>query len=64
MASWLIVLGFWAFSALICLPVLLGGVAGATALAFLFMLLALSTYLYSARFAALVNRIMGRRGVI
>jgi len=60
MASWLIVLGFWGFSALICLPVLMGGPAAITALAFLFLLLALSTYLYSASFAALINRLMGR----
>ncbi len=61
MASWLVVLGFWGFSALICLPVLMGGPAAVTAFAFLFLLLALSTYLYSASFAALVDWLMGKR---
>jgi hypothetical protein len=61
MASWLVVFGFWGFSALICLPVLMGGAAALTAFAFLFLLLVLSTYLYSASFASLVNRLMGRR---
>jgi hypothetical protein len=60
MASWLVVLGFWGCSALICLPVLMGGAAALTAFAFLFLLLALSTYLYSASFAALVDWLMGR----
>ena len=61
MASWLVVLGFWGFSALICLPVLTGGAAAVTAFEFLFLLLAISTYLYSARFAALVDWLIGRR---
>ena len=61
MSNWLVVFGFWAFSALICLPVLLGGAAAVTASVFLLLLLGLSTYLYSARFAALIERIFSRR---
>ena len=64
MASWLTVLGFWGLSALICLPVVLGGPAMLVALVFLFLLVALSTYLYSSSFAALVNWFLGRSKAI
>jgi uncharacterized membrane protein YwzB len=60
MPSWLIVLGFWALSSLICLPVLMGGQAAVASLMFLFLLIGLSTFLYSERFAALVDRILRR----
>jgi hypothetical protein len=61
MSNWLIVLGFWGLSVLVCLPVLMGGPAKLAALVFLFLLVGLSTYLYSSRFAALVNRVIGKR---
>jgi hypothetical protein len=60
MPSWLIVPGFWGLSTLICLPVLMGGPARVAALVFLFLLIGLSTYLYSRRFAAFVDRILVR----
>lgn len=60
MTRWLIVLGFWGLSTLICLPVLMGGPAAVMALVFLFLLIGLSTYLYSRRFATLVDWILWR----
>jgi len=59
MANWLVVFGFWGFSAMICLPVLMGGPATVAAVVFLFLLMVISTYLYSNRFAALVHWIVG-----
>jgi hypothetical protein len=64
MVSWLTVFGFWAFSALICLPVLIGGPAKIMGSVFLFLLVAISTYLYSTRFAGLVHRLFQRKGTI
>jgi hypothetical protein len=64
MVNWLVVFGFWAFSALICLPVLIGGPAKIMGLVFLFLLLGISTYLYSSRFAGLVHRALQRKRTI
>jgi hypothetical protein len=64
MFSWLVVFGFWAFSALICLPVLIGGPAKFMCLVFLFVLIVISTYLYSSRFAGLIHRVFQRNRTI
>jgi hypothetical protein len=64
MVSWLVVFGFWGFSALICLPVLMGGPAKIMGLVFLFLLVAISTYLYSSRFAGLIDGLLGRLNLI
>ena len=60
MASWAVVIGFWGFSALICLPVLIGGKGALAGLVFLILLIAISTYLYSGRFAAFINGLLSR----
>jgi hypothetical protein len=60
MASWLVVFGFWGFSALICLPMLIGGPGTVAGLVFLTMLISISTYLYSERFAAFINSLLSR----
>ena len=61
MSSWLTVLGFWGLSILICLPAIVGGPATFAALVFLFLLITLSTCLYSTRIAALVERLLWKR---
>ena len=60
MAKCLTVLGFWGLSGLICLPAVTGGAATLVALLFLGVLVALSTYLYSSRFATLVDALLQR----
>jgi hypothetical protein len=64
MASWAVVIGFWGFSALICLPVLIGGKGALAGLVFLILLIAISTYLYSRPVAAFVQRLLGRMNII
>jgi uncharacterized membrane protein len=58
MASWLKILGLWGFSALICLPVVVGGPAAIVALTFLVLLVAFSAYLYSERFAGFIDSLL------
>jgi hypothetical protein len=56
----LTVLGFWGCSALICLPAVFGGPGTFLALTFLVLLLGFSTYLYSPRFAGIVDDLLRR----
>jgi hypothetical protein len=60
----LTVLVFWGCSALICLPALFGGSAAYLALTFLVLLLGFSAYLYSPRFAGLVDDLLRRTKAI
>jgi hypothetical protein len=60
----LIVLGFWGFSALICLPALIGGPATFLALSFFALLVGFSAYLYSPSFAGLVDDLLRRTKAI
>ena len=60
----LILLGFWGFSALICLPALVGGPGAFLALSFFVLLLGFSTYLYSPRIAGLVDSLLKHTRVV
>jgi hypothetical protein len=60
LAGWRVVAGFWGFSALICLPIPNGGAQTVAGLVFLALLISISTYLYSGRFAAFINGLLSR----
>ena len=60
LVGWRVVAGFWGFSALICLPIMNGGVGAVAGLVFLILLISTSTYLYSGRFAAFINALLSR----
>lgn len=64
MASWRVIAGFWGASALICLPIKDTAGDGLAAIVFFILLAALSTYLYSKRFAAFVNGLLARANLI
>jgi hypothetical protein len=64
MAGWRVVMGFWGVSALFGLPIkAIAGDGPAAIFAFAF-LIALSTYLYSKRFAGFINRLLDRWNLI
>jgi len=60
LAGWRVVAGFWGFSALICLPILMEGAQRVAGLFIFALLISISTYLYSSRFAAFINGLLSR----